>query len=235
MSFSKKVLIFTATYNESENIEELIYSIQNQGSLTDILIIDDNSPDKTYEKIIKLQNKFKNIYLNRRKGKLGLDSAHKEAYQFALENNYNYLISMDADFSHDPNEIGNFIDNLEKHPFVIGSRYVSGGKCLMKGKRLFLSKYGNMLMKFFLRVDCNEFTTSYRGFNLDMLNNFHLNMITSKGYSFFMGTIYEIAKRGFPIKEIQITFEDRKKGYSKIPKFEIFRALKNLIIFSLSR
>ena len=235
MSISKKVLIFTATYNESENIEDLIYSIQNQGSPTDILIIDDNSPDKTYEKIIKLQSKFKNIYLNKRNGKLGLDSAHKEAYQFALNNNYNYLISMDADFSHDPKEIGTFISNLEKYPFVIGSRYVMGGKCFMKGRRLFVSKYGNKLMKLLLRINCNEFTTSYRGFNLDMLNNFHLDMITSKGYSFFMGTIHAISKLGFPIKEIPITFADRKKGYSKIPKFEIFRALKNLIILSILR
>ena len=88
------------------------------------------------------------LFLIRRNDKLGMDSAHKEAYTFALKNNYDFLITMDADFSHDPNEIGTFIKNLDEFPFVIGSRYVQGGQCLMRGKRLLLSKYGNLIMKF---------------------------------------------------------------------------------------
>ena len=96
-----------------------------------------------------------------------------------------------------------------------------------------MSKYGNLLMKFLLRIDCNEYTTSYRGFNIKKLKNFHLNKIKTKGYSFFMGTIAEISRMNFEIKEIPIIFKDRLKGYSKIPKFEIIRTLKNLIILSL--
>ena len=102
-------------------------------------------------------------------------------------------------------------------------------------KRLFLSKYGNLLIKFFLKIDCSEYTTSYRGFNLNKLTNFNLNLVKTKGYSFFMGTIFEIDRKKFEIKEIPITFKDRSKGYSKIPKLEIFRTLKNLIILFLKK
>ena len=233
MSNQKKILIFTATYNEAENIDELVKIIKNQESNLDLLIIDDNSPDKTADKIISLQKIYPKIFLIKRSGKLGLDSAHKEGYDFALRNNYDFFISMDADLSHDPNEIKNFIKHLNDFPFVIGSRYMKGGKCLMKNNRLIMSKYGNLLMKYLLRIDCNEFTTSYRGFNIEKLKNFNLDMVKTKGYSFFMGTIYEIVKKNYTVKEIPIIFKDRSKGYSKIPRLEIFRTLKNLFILSI--
>ena len=188
---------------------------------TEILIIDDNSPDNTSEKVLELQKEYNNLFLIRREGKFGLDSAHKEGYQYALKNDYDYLITMDADFSHDPNEIKNFINNLENFPFVIGSRYMEGGKCLMKKRRLFMSKYGNLLIKSILKIDCTEYTSSYRGFNLKTLNNFSLDLVKTKGYSFFMGTIFEINKRKFDIKQIPIVFADRSKGYSKIPRLEM--------------
>jgi len=225
---NKKTLIFAATYNEIENIEEFITNVNNHDSKIDILIIDDNSPDKTYQLIENIQKKINNIFLIKRSHKLGLDTAHKEAYEFALTNKYDYLITMDADLSHDPKEITNFIKNLENHDFVIGSRYMDGGKCLMNNKRLIISKYGNLFIRFILNLNCNEFTTSYRGFNLTKLTNFHLNLIKEKGYSFFMGTVYHICLKKFSFIEIPIIFKDRQKGQSKIPKIEIFRTLINL-------
>ena len=230
MSVEKKILVFTATFNELDNIKNLVSSIKKQPSNPHILIIDDNSPDGTSEEIKKLQNNFKNLFLIKRNNKLGLDSAHKEAYEFALKNNYDLLITMDADLSHDPNELSNFIRNLEEFSVVLGSRYIDGGQCLMKGRRLIFSKYGNLIIKFIFQLDCNEFTTSYRGFNLKKLNNFHLNLIKTKGYSFFMGTVHEIFKQKFKIKEIPIIFNDRKKGYSKIPRVEMLRTIINLLI-----
>ena len=230
MSAEKKILVFTATFNELDNIKELVSSIKKQPSDPDVLIIDDNSPDGTSEEIKKLQNSFKNLFLIKRSGKLGLDSAHKEAYEFALKNNYDLLITMDADLSHDPNELGNFIKNLDEYPVVLGSRYISGGQCLMTGRRLIFSKYGNLIIKFVFQLDCSEFTTSYRGFNLKKLNNFHLNLIKTKGYSFFMGTVHEIFKQKFKVKEIPIIFKDRKKGHSKIPRIEMLRTLINLFL-----
>ena len=230
MLLKKKILIFTATYNEKDNIENLIRSINDNNLKVDIFIIDDLSPDKTYVKIQDLQKEYKNIFLKIRNGKSGLDTAHKEAYEYAISNNYDYLITMDADLSHDPNEINNFINYLSDFPFVIGSRYVKGGKCLMSGRRLFVSKFGNKLIKNVLQINSNEFTTSYRGFNLSKLKNFHLNKVSNKGYSFFMGTLFEIDKLGYKIKEIPIIFKDRQKGLSKIPKIEILRTIKNLLI-----
>ena len=164
-----------------------------------------------------------------------MDTAHKEAYEYAISNNYDYLITMDADLSHDPNEIKNFINYLSDFPFVIGSRYIKGGKCLMSGKRFLMSKFGNKLIKKVLQINSNEFTTSYRGFNLSKLKNFHLNKVSNKGYSFFMGTLFEIDKLGYKIKEIPIIFQDRQKGLSKIPKIEILRTIKNLFILFLKK
>jgi len=194
------------------------------------LIIDDNSPDGTSLVIKTLKKKIKNLHLITRKKKEGLDSAHKLGYDYAVKKNYDYLITMDADLSHDPKKIKNFIKNLLNFEFVIGSRYMRGGKCLMKGKRLLLSKYGNLIIKKFLNINLTEFTTSFRGFNLKRLNKFNLNKVKAKGYSFFMGTVIEIYNQGYRIKEIPIIFKDRKSGVSKIPKMEIFRTFKNLFI-----
>ena len=226
----KKILVFTATYNEKENIKKLVSSIFKYCPNISVLIVDDNSPDKTAEEIEILKSKFKNIYLIKRESKLGLDTAHKLAYRYALDNGYDYLITMDADLSHDPAELNNFIYNLENYPFVIGSRYVPGGKCLMKGRRLLISKYGNIFIKLILRIDCNEFTTSYRGFDVKKLGSFNLDIVKASGYSFFMKTVFEISKRKIKIKEIPITFKDRSLGYSKLPRIEIFRTLLNLFI-----
>lgn len=226
---SNKTLVFTATYNESENIEKFL-DISLKVRNIDLLIIDDNSPDLTFKIVENYQKKFQNLFLIKREKKLGLDTAHKLSFEFAKKNNYQNLITLDADLSHDPNQIEKFISNLENYPFVIGSRYIEGGKNNMKLSRLFLSYFGNKLIKFILKIPCEEFTTSFRGFNLNKLNKFNINNVQSRGYSFFMETIYWIDKAGYEIKQIPIIFEDRDKGRSKISKIESFRTLKNLFI-----
>ena len=232
MSNNKRILVFSATYNEIENIRKLISGIQKNLPNTSILIIDDNSPDRTQEVIKELKKKNNNLFLIEREKNLGLDSAHKTAFTYAIENNFDYLITMDADLSHDPKELPIFINNLRNFPFVIGSRYINGGKCLMKGFRLKMSKFGNKIIKTVSGIKSNEFTTSYRGFDLKNLKNFNLNNVKTKGYSFFMGTMFELEKNNIEIKEIPITFYDRKKGSSKIPRAEIFRTLKNLFFLT---
>ena len=235
MITQKRILVFTACYNEKENIGKLIFKIKENLPEGEILIIDDNSPDQTKEVIYNLKDSISKLYLVVREKKLGLDTAHKFAYDFAIKNNYDYLITMDADLSHDPKELKNFVKNLEQNPFVIGSRYIVGGKCEMKGTRLMMSKIGNLVIKFFSKINCNEFTTSYRGFNIKKLNNFHLNNVKEAGYSFFMGTLFELRKQNFNIKEIPITFADREQGVSKIPRLEIFRTMKNLFNYILKK
>tara|TARA_B100000035_G_scaffold313820_1_gene328425 strand:- start:3613 stop:4314 length:702 start_codon:yes stop_codon:yes gene_type:complete len=225
-----KNLIFSATYNEKDNIEELIEKINRYSSNSDIFIIDDNSPDGTGNILNKLKKENSNLDFLVREGKLGLDTAHKYAYDYAIKNGYEKLITIDADLSHDPKEIPIFINLLDEHEFVIGSRYSKGGKCEMPLLRLFLSIIGNKIIKFVLKVNCSEFTTSYRGFNLLKLNNFHLKEVKSKGYSFFMESIYHLNKNNYKILEVPIYFKNRSAGKSKIPKIEIFRTLKNLLL-----
>ena len=142
----KRILVFTACYNEKENIKKLILKIRENLPEGEILIIDDNSPDQTKEVINDLKDRISKLYLVVREKKLGLDTAHKFAYEYAIKNNYDYLITMDADLSHDPKELMNFVKNLDKNPFVIGSRYILGGKCEMKGTRLIISKLGNLVI-----------------------------------------------------------------------------------------
>jgi len=224
----KKILIATATYNEAGNIKILLKKIINLKIKLDILIVDDNSPDKTYLEVKKFMKKFQNIYLINRKKKKGLDTAHKYMYKFALKKNYDYLITMDADLSHDPNIIPKFLKHIKKYDCVIGSRYMRGGRNNLSGFRLFLSKFGNLFIKFILKVNLSEFTTSYRCFNLKKLKKFNLKDVDAGGYSFFMNTVYLIKYMGYSIKEIPIIFYERAHGKSKIPTLELFRTLLNI-------
>ena len=224
-----KTLVFTATYNEAQNIKKLISLIYKNFPKADILVIDDNSPDLTYKLLKKLKKKYKNLKIKLRDKKYGLDSAHKFAYDFAKKNGYVKLITMDADLSHNPIEIKKIVRLLDKSEFVLGSRYIKGGKCELPLLRYLISFFGNKFIKFFLGIKCNEFTSSYRGFNLIKLKNFSLKKIKSKGYSFFMETVYLINKKNFKITEIPIIFKNRIYGKSKIPKIEILRTLFNVI------
>jgi len=228
-----KVLVFTATYNEVKNVEKLIKLVFSNKKKIKILIIDDNSPDNTFGVLKKLKKKYKNIFLIKRPSKLGLDTAHKYAFKFAKKNKFNKLITLDADLSHDPRMIKKFINKLDSHDFVIGSRYINGGSCEIGLLRYLVSFFGNKLIRIITKIPCNEFTTSYRGFNLEKLSNFNIDMINSKGYSFFMETVYQLYKHGIQIHEIPIKFRDRTEGKSKISKIEIFRTFKNLIFLKL--
>ena len=230
-----RTLIFTATYNEKENIKILIEKIVNLNKDTDILVIDDNSPDQTGELLKDLQKTMSNLKVIIREKKLGLDTAHKLAFNYSKENNYQKLITLDADLSHDPMEIPKIIDLLDANSFVIGSRYMDGGRCEMSFLRLILSIIGNKIIKYILNIKSNEFTTSFRGFNLIKLTNFNLDMVNSKGYSFFMETIFILNKLGYNIYEIPIQFKNRTQGKSKIPKLELLRTLKNLLIICFKK
>ena len=230
-----KILVFTATYNEKENIEKLIDVILKLRNDIKMLVIDDNSADKTYEILEKISKKNDNLIVVKREKKLGLNTAHIMAYEYALKNNYDKLITLDADFSHDPNEVTKIIDFLDKYDFVIGSRYTEGGKNVQPVFRYLISYLGNKLIKLVLKINLNEFTTSYRGFNLKKLNNFSLNQIKGKGYSFFMETVIVLNRLGYKCFEFPIHFKDRVKGKSKIPKIEIFRTFKNLMLLFMKK
>ena len=139
-NMENKILIFTATYNESENITEFLDLIDQLQLDLDVLIVDDNSPDGTSKKIQEYKKNKKNIELVIREKKEGINTAHKFAYTYAKQNNYSFLITLDADLSHDPKRIPGFLEELKTNTFVIGSRYIEGGKCEMKPFRFFLPK-----------------------------------------------------------------------------------------------
>ncbi len=233
----KKILIFTATYNEKNNIQKVIKRIKRECKKGHILIVDDSSPDGTADEINKIiqENKKNKIKLIVRKKKNGLDTAHKFAYSYAVKNRYDYLITMDADLSHNPAEIPNFLKYLKNYDFVLGSRYMKGGRNELHFFRFILSFFGNKFIKFILDLNFTEFTSAYRGFNIKKMSKFHLKMINSKGYSFFMETIYQINKLKYRTYEIPIIFANRKQGKSKIPKIEIIRTLFNVLRLSFKK
>lgn len=232
---NKRILIGTCTYNEVNNIKFFLDSILKIKTKLDILIIDDSSPDGTSKIVNEFQLKNKNIFLINRENKKGLDTAHKLIYNYALEHNYEILITMDADMSHDPRDITKFLNEIENYDCVVGSRYINGGENQLKGFRYLLSKYGNLFIKEFLKLELSEYTTSYRCFNLKKLNNFNFNQVNAKGYSFFMHSIFIILNLKYSVKEIPIVFYERNEGVSKIPKIELLRTLIYVILLKFKK
>jgi dolichol-phosphate mannosyltransferase len=222
----KKILVFSPSYNEKIIIKKFIKEFFNYNKI-DLLIIDDNSPDGTANiiKSEKIKNKF--IKLIVRKKKNGIDTAHIDAYKYAIKKNYDYLITLDCDLQHDVADIKRFAKELNFNNFIIGSRYMLNGKCNLKGFRYLLSYYGNKFLKYLFKIKINEFTTSFRGFDKKTLRFLIKKKIVSRNYSFFMEVVYILNKYNFKLKEIPIIFNSRKLGYSKIPKTEILRTLYN--------
>lgn len=231
-----KILVFTATYNEKDNIKNLIYQIKKNLRNCDILVIDDNSPDGTGKVLDELkEHEDINLSVIHRTGKLGLGSAHLYAMRYAIENNYEVLITMDADFSHNPDDIPRLLEKLNNADFVIGSRYADGGKSDYSGYRQFISKTGNWLAKKTLGFTISEVTTSFRCFRTSMLKKLDLSQIKSDGYSFFLECVFYINYYGFILLEIPIHFKDREQGISKISKLQIVYSLVTLLKLILIR
>lgn len=217
------IFVIIPTYNEKENIESLIKEIFNL-KIPDLrlVIVDDNSSDKTGEKAEKLTKIFP-LKVIHRPQKLGLGSAYKEGFKYALENGANLIFEMDADFSHSPKEIPNFIKTAnEGYDLVIGSRRIKGGEII--GWNIFrkFSSWGAMtISKLILNLKTHDVTSGFRCYKKEVLENIDLNEIDSNGYAFQEEMIYLCEKKGFKIKEIPITFLDRQRGKSKLSNKEI--------------
>lgn len=233
---NKKNLVFLATLNEAENIVRIITHIKKEVPDADILIVDDSSTDFTVATIRLNFPKDKSIQIVERPARLGLGSAHLLAMLFSVRGAYDSLVTMDADYSHNPTDIPRLLDKLNAgYDFVIGSRYMSGGSCEYTGYRKIVSLCAAYAARLLLGINLYEFTTSFRAFNVLSLKNFDFSEIQNEGYSFFMETVYRLHKNGFTMTEIPICFKDREYGQSKIPPNEIFRGIINLLILFLSR
>jgi len=222
-------IIIIPTYNESENITQLISSIRLPNC--DLLFIDDNSPDGTSNHIKSHPKYNKNIYLIERKNKNGYASACKEGMQFALKKKYKYIVQMDADLSHSGDDLNKLIKLSTSQDLVIGSRYIPGGKTTGWGfSRVMLSKIANLFSKFYLRQKVNDLTSGFRVYNVETLNKVNLEKLQSEGYGFLVEILYNISKITEDIEEVPIHFNDRKFGQSKMSFKIIIEAVK-LVLF----
>jgi 2-polyprenyl-3-methyl-5-hydroxy-6-metoxy-1,4-benzoquinol methylase len=230
-----RVLVFTATYCEAENVKLLCRDILALPVQADILIVDDNSPDGTGDVLDHMAENEARLAIVHRPRKLGLGSAHKLAMTYAVQHDYDVLVTMDADLSHAPEEIPRLLSKLEEVDFVIGSRYMRGGKCEYTGYRRNISVLANILARRLLGIPLHEFTTSFRAFRVPMLAEIQFSRIRSQGYSFFMEALWHIYRAGRTCAEVPITFSDRVHGESKIPKNEIFNGMRKLAELCLLR
>ena len=225
-----KTLVFTATYNERENIPILLQEIWQALPLAEVLVVDDSSPDGTGAFLAQLQKTEPRLHVICRPGKLGLGSAHSLAMRYAIRHGYDSLVTMDADLSHAPTDIPRLLRALEGGAdFVIGSRYMPGGACDYEGYRKRLSILGNQVAKHLLQIRLHEFTTSFRAFKISKLAQVDFSWIGNYGYSFFLEVVFALHQAGLNIQEIPIHFYNRHTGHSKIPKLEIIRGMRKLV------
>lgn len=224
-----KSLIIIPTYNEKDNIQNLLIEIYKNLPETHILIVDDNSPDKTYDLVQELiDNKYgEQLHLYKRAGKLGLGTAYLEGFAWALKRDYAYIFEMDADFSHNPIYLPDFIKAIQDNDLVIGSRYVAGGGVKNWGLiRKFISRGGSLYSKTILGLPLNDITGGFKCFKRETLETIPLDRIRSNGYSFQVELNYITFIKGLRIKEIPIIFEDRIIGNSKMSKKIFLEAIK---------
>lgn len=218
--------IIIPTYNERENIARLIPLIQevfnDYNVKGEIIIVDDNSPDKTGNLAEEFAKIYGNIRVIHRKEKLGLGSAYKTGFKEAKGK---IVFEMDADHSHDPRAIPLFIEQIEKGAdVVIGSRYITGGSIVgWPFQRKLISKYANLLANFILGINVKDATSGYRAYTRRALNDIDIDTIKSTGYAFQLEMAHRARKKSFKIFEIPITFVDRKTGKSKLSRTEILK------------
>ncbi len=223
-----KQLICIPTYNENENIKELIQDINSLNLPFDILIIDDNSPDGTALSVKELQNRHKNLHLIKRAEKQGLASAYQAGFKFALDNAYSFIGGMDADFSHSPQYLNNIYNLIttQKYDVIIGSRYIEGGGTKNWGiGRKIISKFGNKYAKTILGSNIYDMTGGFNFLSANVLTSIHYEKMMSEGYSFLIELKYRATKKNFKIIEFPIIFEDRRVGQTKMSKKIAFEAL----------
>jgi dolichol-phosphate mannosyltransferase len=221
-----KALVVIPTYNELINIRGIAAEVLGTSPDTDLLIVDDNSPDGTGAVADELASQTGRVFVLHRAGKQGLGSAYIEGFKFGLKNGYDYIMEMDADFSHDPREIPNFLEAARESDVVIGSRYVDGVRILnWPIKRLLLSYFASVYTRTITGLKMIDCTSGFKCFRREALEALDLDRVHSDGYSFQIELNFLCYKKGFRIKEIPIVFTERKAGHSKMNKGIVLEAL----------
>ncbi len=218
-------LVIVPTYNERDNIDPLIEKVLSLPHGLDILVVDDGSPDGTAQAVQAWQQRSSRVHLLQRPGKMGLGSAYRDGFRFALANGAEYVFEMDADFSHDPNALGEFLHHIQDADIVLGSRYLNGVTVVnWPLSRLILSYTANLYTRVITGMPLADATGGFKCFRRRALEGIRLDKVKSEGYSFQIEMSYRCWRRGFRIKEIPIVFVDRRAGVSKMSRRIVWEA-----------
>ncbi|WP_457617025.1 polyprenol monophosphomannose synthase [Lutibacter sp.] len=226
-------LVIIPTYNEKENVEAIIRAVFSQEKQFDVLIVDDSSPDGTAEIVTKLQNEFPNLFLEVRKEKTGLGAAYIHGFKWALAKKYEYIIEMDADFSHNPKDLIRLYNAcaIDGADFSVGSRYFNNKINVINWdfKRLFLSYFASKYVRVITQIPIFDTTAGFVCYHRKVLENIELDKIKFVGYAFQIEMKFKAWKRKFNHLEVSIIFTDRKKGTSKMNTSIISEAIFGVI------
>ena len=221
-----KILAISPTYNEKKNISELINRISQLPLEVDLLIVDDNSPDGTADIVKDIMIQNKNTHILEREKKLGLGTAYSEGFQWALDRGYDLIVQIDADLSHNPDDILQMVEMSKSSDLVIGSRYIGGVNVVnWPMRRLLLSYFANLYAKFLIRFPIKDSTGGFKCLHRKVLESIDLKTINSQGYSFQIEMNFLVWVKGFKIKEIPIVFTDRTVGESKMNRGIVIEAI----------
>ena len=216
----ERAVVIVPTYNERENILKLIDAVLAQSPILDILVVDDGSPDGTGGIVDERAAQDSRVHIIHREKKLGLGTAYVAGFRWALERDYDYVFEMDADFSHDPQHIPQFLSSVENADLVIGSRYRDGRVTVVNWPigRLLLSYFANVYARFVTGLGIFDLTAGYKCFRRKVLEAIDLSDVRSNGYAFQIEMHFRVWRKGFRIVEIPIVFVDRTEGTSKMSK-----------------
>ncbi|HAW32500.1 polyprenol monophosphomannose synthase [Gimesia maris] len=233
-SAQPRLLVTLCTYNERENLELLIPEIHKYLPSAAILVIDDNSPDGTGEYAKELKKTDSRIHSIHRSGKLGLGTATIAGFQYAIENHYDLVLNLDADFSHPPRFMPDLVEATKTADVAIGSRYIPGGKIEGWGpKRYFMSGAVNWYSRLLLRLKSRDCSGSFRCYRVPKLAEIDFALIRARGYAFQEEILYRCRRVGCTFKEVPFTFEERRFGSSKINLREAFSALWVMLVLGI--
>jgi dolichol-phosphate mannosyltransferase len=226
MDSMKRCLVVIPTYNEADNLPQLLPIVLKLGSHFSILIVDDGSPDGTGKLVKEMQKTEPRIHLIERPGKMGLGTAYVAGFKYAIANSFDYVFEMDADFSHDPNELPRMLEKAEEYDLVIGSRYISGVNVVnWPMRRLLLSYFANIYTRVITGMPVRDATGGYKCFKRKVLESIDLDAIHSNGYAFQIEMNFKTWRKGYRIHEIPIIFVDRRIGVSKMSKRIVYEAV----------
>ena len=219
-------IVISPTYNECKNVQSLIELILGKYPEFHLLIVDDSSPDGTANKVKELQADYPNLHLEERPTKDGLGTAYIYGFKWAIEREYDRIVQMDADLSHDPNDVPRLVNLLDENDLIVGSRYVEGVSVVnWPIRRLMLSYGANLYSRVITGMPIKDSTGGFKAWRREVLEELDLNAVRSQGYSFQIEMNFRTWCKGFRIKEVPIIFVDRTIGESKMSKNIVYEAI----------